>query len=179
MPEDDSADTIIDFVTGEPVPHVGAEANRQQVERYLVDTKGYRREEIRVSAPIELELDGERYLSTVDLVVCLGGRPVMVFKCAAGSLGSREREIVAAARLFADHPLPLAVVSDGKDATVLDGFSGKRLGSGLAAIPGREEALRLAQSPLPAPLAPERRHREKLIFRSYDAMTLNVLGGRR
>jgi hypothetical protein len=167
-------DVIVDYITGASVPHVGAEINRQQVEHYLVEEKGYRREEILVDAPIQVEIDGGLYRSTVDLVVQINGRPLMAVKCAAGSLGSREREIVSAARLFGPSPMPLAVVSDGVTATVLDTASGKTKGKGLEAILDRNEAIELAKSePLP-PIAPERIIREKLVFRSYDSMNVNV-----
>ena len=167
-------DMIVDYITGETVPNMGAEINRQQLERYLIEEKGYRREDILVDAPIQVEIDADIYRSTVDLVVQVDGRPLMAVKCAAGSLGSREREIVSAARLFAASPLPLAVVSDGRTATVLDTTTGKSMGKGLTAIPRREAAVELARTnPLP-PVAPERIVREKLVFRSYDSMNVNV-----
>lgn len=167
-------DIIVDYITGRSVPNIGAEINRQQVERYLVEEKGYHREEILVDAPIQVDIDGEAYRSTVDLVVQIGDRPLMAVKCAAGSLGSREREIVSAARLFGASPMPLAVVSDGVNATILDTTTGKVKGKGLKAILDRDEAIELARSePLP-PIAPERRVREKLVFRSYDSMNVNV-----
>ncbi len=167
-------DVIVDYITGESIPNVGAEINRQQVERYLVEQKGYRREDILVAAPIQVEIEGDVYRSTVDLVVQIDDRPLIAVKCAAGSLGSREREVVSAARLFADTPMPLAVVSDGATATVLDTTKGKQKGKGLAAIPHRSEAVELARSePIP-PIAPERLAREKLVFRSYDSMNVNV-----
>ena len=172
--DETNPDIIVDFITGESVPHVGPEINRQRMERYLVEERGYRREEILVDAPIAVDIDGEAYRSTVDLVVRIDERPLIAIKCAAGSLGSREREIVSAARLLADSPLPLAVVSDGSDATVLAGGSGKKRGSGMAAIPSREEAVVMAQAdPLP-PVPADRLAREKLVFRSYDSMNVNV-----
>lgn len=176
MKEDTSPDVIVDFITGNPVPHVGAEANRQKVERYLVEEKGYRREDVMVDAPIDVEIDGDVYRSSVDLVVQIEGRPLLAVKCAAGSLGSREREIVSAARLFAPSPLPLAVVSDGSSATLLDVATGKKTGDGLSAIPTRKEAVHLAQADLLPPVPPDRIAREKLIFRSYDSMNVNVRG---
>ena len=167
-------DTIVDFITGETVPHVGPESNRQQVERYLVEEKKYRREEILVDAPIAVEFAEEVYRSTIDLVIQIGKRPLIAVKCAAGSLGSWEREIVSAARLFAASSLPLAVVSDGNTATVLDTATGKQTARGMAAIPDRDAAVALAQKdPLP-PIPPERLAREKLVFRSYDSMNVNV-----
>ena len=48
-------DTISDFITGRPKANAGAEANRQAVERLLVESKGYDRQEIEVDAPITLE----------------------------------------------------------------------------------------------------------------------------
>jgi hypothetical protein len=167
-------DIIVDFISGQSVPHVGPEINRQKVERYLVEEKGYLREEICVDAPIEVEIDGEVYRSTVDLVVQIEGRPLMAIKCAAGSLGSREREIVSAARLFSRSPLPLAIVSDGTDATILDTMTGKKKAVGMAAIPPRDQACKLAQAePLPA-IPSERLPGLKLVFRSYDSMNVNV-----
>jgi hypothetical protein len=139
-----------------------------------VEEKGYRREDILVDAPIQVEIKGEVYRSTVDLVIKIGDRPLMAFKCAAGSLGSREREAVSAARLFGASPMPLAVVSDGVTAIVLETTKGKPKGNGLDAIPDRNEAVRLAKSePLP-PIAADRLDREKLVFRSYDSMNVNV-----
>ena len=154
----------------------GAEANRQQVERYLVETKGYRREDVVVDAPIDVEIDGEVYRSAVDLIVQIDDRPLIAVKCAAGSLGSREREIISAARLYGPSPLPLAVVSDGSDAAVLDVATGKKKGSGLAAIPDRTEAIDLARGEPMPPIAPDRLTRERLVFRSYDSMNVNVRG---
>jgi len=167
-------DTIIDFITGREVADIGAEANRQRVERYLVEQKAFRVDDILVSAPISVDIDGDVYRSSIDLVVAIDDKPIIVFKCAAGSLVSREREIVSAARLYRAAPLPLAVVSDGSHAIVLDGATGKKVGEGMKAIPSRSEAVDLAKAePLPA-IPPERLARVKLVFRSYDSMIVNV-----
>ncbi len=173
MKADTNPDIIIDFITGEPVPNTGAEANRQQVERYLIEVKGYRREDVIVDAPIDVEIDGDLYRSAVDLIIKIENRPLIAVKCAAGALGSREREIVSAARLYGLSPLPLAVVSDGSGATVLDAVTGKKTGDGLAAIPTRDEAVILSQADPPTPVAPDRLVRERLVFRSYDSMNVN------
>lgn len=167
-------DVIIDYITGQSVPNVGAEANRQRVERYLVENRGYRPEEVLVDLPIVIDIDGVVYRSAVDLVVQIDGLPLMAIKCAAGSMGSREREIISAARLLRESPLPLAVVSDGAAATVLDGVTGKKKGEGLEAIPHRQALAGLAAAAPAAPMAAERLYREKLVFRSYDSMNVNV-----
>ena len=61
---------------GNPSP-MWCEINRQQVEKYLVEEKGYHRNEIQVDAPIQVEINGDVYRSTVDLVVQIDDCPLM------------------------------------------------------------------------------------------------------
>ena len=167
---------VTDFVTGQEIPNIGAEENRQAVARFLVNEKGYSKDDIEMDVKIELAIAGEPYRSQVDLVVRVndGGLWIMAIKCAAGSLGSREREIVAAARLLEDYQIPFAVVSDGKTAIVLDTVSGKKTGEGMAAIPSKEAAISMLDSYQPISLPADRLEREKLIFRTYDSENVNV-----
>jgi hypothetical protein len=169
-------DLITDFITGKRIPNVGAEDNRQMVERFLVAEKGYSKADIAVDVDIEITVAGEAYRSQIDLVVSVDGgiTPFMAIKCAAASLGSREREILAAARLLDENPLPFSVVSDGKTAMVLDTITGRKLGEGLNAIPSREAAREKLKTMKRMSLAKEKLEREKLIFRSYDRMNVNV-----
>jgi hypothetical protein len=169
---------ITDFVTGESIPNVGAEENRQMVERFLVDEKGYSKEDVAVDVDIEITVAGEIYRSQIDLVVSVnddyGSTRLMAIKCAAASLGSREREILAAARLLAENQIPFSVVSDGRTALVLDTVSGKKLGEGLNAIFSKAKARKMLKGIKPLPFPKEKREREKLIFRSFDSMNVNV-----
>ncbi|MDL2275599.1 type I restriction enzyme HsdR N-terminal domain-containing protein [Desulfosarcina sp. OttesenSCG-928-G10] len=136
--------------------------------------KGYQPDDIQVDMPISVDIDGAPYKSTVDLVIRIEDRPMMAIKCAAGSLGSREREIVSAARLLAIAPLPLAAVSDGVTAILIDVATRKKIGEGLDALPHRQNMVdRFKIAPLP-PLSPDQLAREKLVFRSYDSMNVNV-----
>lgn len=165
--------TLVDFVTGRVVPNIGAEENRQAVERLLVEQKGYDREEIEVEVPIEMAIAGETYRSAVDLVVSMAGRRVVAFRCAAGSLASCEREILAAARLLGRCQIPLAVASDGSTAMVLDTLSGRKIGEGLEAIPSKVELFARFEQLQFSELPGERRTREELIFRTYDRERVN------
>lgn len=166
---------IIDFITGKEIPDVGPEANRQRVERVLVEQKGYAKEDIEVDAPLEVEIAQKVYRSSVDLVVSVDGRRLMAVKCVAGSLGSREREIISASRLLDKYQIPFSVASDGKTAIVLGTVSGKKLGEGLNAIPSKEEIKKSSAATRLEPLPEKRLEKEKLIFRSYDSMNVNVM----
>ena len=167
---------ITDFISGKEIPNVGAEENRQRVAQFLVNEKGFSKEDIQVDVDIEMTVAGEIYCSQIDLVVSLGGgsTPFMAIKCAAASLSSREREILAASRLLYENPLPFSVVSDGKTAIVLDTVSGQKLGQGLKAIPSKDEAREKLNTLQMRPFPKEKVEREKLIFRSYDSMNVNV-----
>jgi hypothetical protein len=98
----------------------------------------------------------------------------MAVKCAAGSLGSREREIVAAARLLDSYQIPIAVVTDGMHAIVLDAVTGKKIGEGMDAIPSKEQAEALLSVSPPLAFPANKREREQLVFRTYDLENVNV-----
>ncbi len=167
---------IIDFISGKEIPNVGAEENRQRVVKFLVAEKGFSKEDIEADVDIEMTVAGEIYRSQIDLVVSVdgGSTPFMAIKCAAASLGSREREILAASRLLCENQLPISVVSDGKTAIVLDTVSGQKLGEGLKAIPSRTAAREKLNAFQSRPFPKEKWEREKLIFRTYDSMNVNV-----
>lgn len=167
-------DMLTDFVTGKKVPNIGAEENRQQVERFLVERKGYNKDDIEVDADLKFTVAGEEVRSNVDLVVRVQDKRFMVLRCVPGSLVSRERETLAAARLLDVYQIPFSVVTDGKDAELLDTVTGEVLDQGMDAIPSKEEAIQQMKEIRLEPFPRERLERERIIFRSYDEMNINV-----
>ena len=165
---------ITDFVTGEQVPNIGAEENRQAVEQFLVKKKGFHKEDIEADADIEIVIGSATYRSQIDLIVSVEAKRFMAIKCAAGSLGSREREILSAARILDPYPLARAVVSDGKNAIVMDVLSGKKIDEGMDAICSKAAAKNILHETDLQPLTEKHLEREKLIFRAYDMTDVNV-----
>ena len=172
-PETGNNESVIDFITGESKADAGSEANRQMVERLLVENKGYRRRDIEVDAAIVLDMEGGRYRSTIDLIIRVNGMRFMVLKCAAGALASREREMIAAARLMENYQIPLAGASDGRSAVVWDTVSGQCIGEGLDAIPTKARAVEIFDAMALVPLEKRRLARQQLIFKSYDSMNIH------
>jgi hypothetical protein len=162
-----SEDTLFDYITGRAITNAGAENNRQTTERYLVESKGYDREDIEVDTVIRLDVGKENFQATVDLVIRVNGYRFMAIKCAAGSLSSREKEIIAAARLLDDYQIPFSAATDGSSALVWDSVSGDLLGSGLDTIPPKSEAESSFNPGTLIPLDEKRRHKQKLIYRTY------------
>lgn len=166
-------DQITDYITGREIDNVGAEASRQIFEKFIVDTKGYDKTEIRVDVPLTVQFKGEDYHSSIDLVVFLNDRPFMAVTCVAGSIGSYEREILAGARLVYDNQIPFAVTTDGRDAIILDTRTGQVAGKGLEAVPSRLEAEKKLTNTPPLPLDPAKRNGEMIIYRSFNLEKVN------
>ena len=55
----------------------------------------------------------------------------MVLKYGPGSLVTRRRAVLAVSRLIAPYQVPVAVITNGRDAEIIDGASGKVAASGL------------------------------------------------
>jgi len=165
---------LVDYITGKTVPNIGVEEIRQTLERFLVGKKGYRKSDIMVDFDVAIDIAGSLYQSQLDLVVSVDDIRFMVIKCAAGSLESREREVISAARVADICPIPYAVASDGKTAVIYDVISGKKTGDTLSRVPCRQEAMEILNTLKPHEISEKQREKEKLIFRSYDSMNVNV-----
>ncbi len=166
---------IVDFITGEQIPNIGSEENRQQLERFLVTEKGYDKADIRVDADIVVSFKGEPYRSTVDLVITLENIRFMVIKCVAGAIDTWEREILAAARVFEkNYQTPFCAVCDGQSALVIDTLTAKKVGNNMDSIVSKSEAIKILKNITLRPLPENRFTKEQMIFRSYDLENVNV-----
>jgi hypothetical protein len=164
---------ITDFITGKSLRNIGPEASRQIIEKFLVNEKGYEKEDIIVDKELIVQFKGEDYNSSIDLIVNCNKKAFIAITCVAGSIGSYEREILAGARLVYDYQIPFAVSTDARDAVLLDTFSGKKTGQGLDAIPSKEAALKMLESIVYQPLDINRKEREMIIFRSFNLEKIN------
>jgi len=165
---------ITDFITGKAVRNVGPEASRQLFEKFLVQEKGYAKQDIRVDEKIIVQFKNEDYASTIDLIVCCNEKPIMAITCVAGSIGSYEREILAGARLVYDIQIPIAISTDSRDAIIMDTLTGKKTAQGLNNIPSKKEAISLMDTLVFKPHDETRKEREMIIFRSFNLEKVNI-----
>jgi hypothetical protein len=178
MPENGKpAPFITDFATGIKIPLVGPEENRQAVEKFLVNDRGYEKNDMEIDVPLSFVVKNEPCQSRIDLIVTVGDTRFMLIKCVAGSLGSWEREALSAARLADIYQIPFTLVADGKTATVLDTVTGKTLGKTIAEVPSKDFARQYLTDFTPKPFPAERLEKERLIFRTYDTMNVNTIRG--
>ena len=162
--------TCTDYITGESIVDTDDERCRQELARLLVEEKGYDKDELEPRLSIETLYGGQYVVSTIDITITLANRRFMILRFAPGSITTRERSAIAAARILDPvHQIPLAVVTNGRDAVLLDTYSGKIIKQGLDSIPAKEEATRMLQSLDFKPFADEERiDRERRILNAYD-----------
>ena len=162
--------TLEDYLTGEELIDTDDERIRQQISRMVVEELDYRKQDLEPRLFIETLFSRHFVRSTIDLTVNLEGKQFMIIRYGPGSLVSRERAAVAAARVLnPGYRIPLAVVTNGRDAALLDTVTGRVIGEGMECIPGRQEALIL----LPTlfflePQDEKKREREKRILNTFD-----------
>jgi len=159
---------LVDVLTGETLDDTHDERYRQKLARFLLDAKGYSRAEITPRTRLRVRAGAKEALVPVDFKIALAGRVGMIIKFGPGSIVTRQRPALAASRLIADYQVPVAVVTNGETAVVLDGATGAETAEGLEAIPARSALQEiLAQTGL-EPLPDKRLEMEARILYAYE-----------
>ena len=134
-----------DFLTGETLPDTDDERIRQRLARLLVEQLGYGKAELEPRLTIVSEY-GNRVVTTIELTVSVGGKRLFILRYGPGSLVTREKAAIAAARVLDPaYRIPLAIVTNGRDAELLETESGKVLATGMDCIPTRQQAAEYRQ----------------------------------
>ena len=132
---------LTDFLTGETLDDTHDERLRQNIARLLVIEKGYARADIQSRINLKAEAGGQAAMVKVDFAVRLQMRICMIIKYGPGSLVTRHRPALAASRLLTGYQIPVVVMTNGREADILDGETGIIMGSGLDAIVSREKMI--------------------------------------
>ncbi|MCL2341340.1 MAG: type I restriction enzyme HsdR N-terminal domain-containing protein [Proteobacteria bacterium] len=159
-----------DYLTGEALPDTDDERVRQDLARLLVERLGYDRGELEPRLTIDTCYNGNRTRTLIELAVRIDGRRLFIVRYGPGSLVTREKAAVAAARLLDPaYRIPLAVVTNGRDAELLETAWGRVLATGMACIPERSRAASLAAACVFEPFAdPVRRDQALRILNVFD-----------
>jgi hypothetical protein len=162
--------TCTDYITGETIVDTDDERCRQELARFLVEEKGYAKSDLEPRLCIETLYSGQFVASTIDITVREAGKRFMILRFAPGSIVTRERPAIAAARVMEPaYQIPLAVVTNCRDAEVLDTYTGKVTRQGMDAIPDKKEAEALVKSLRFEPFDDAiKKDRERRILNAYD-----------
>ena len=169
MHEESLGNVIRDYLTGEELVETSYEEFRQGLARLLVEERGFPRERLTPKVGVCFPVDGRDYTRMVDLAADDGaGRTLLFVLFCSGEPGSYVREALAAARVYAAGPVPLALVTDSRDAVLLETVSGRELGRGMRAVPRYDDLAALAAPP--APLSEDALSRERRILFAYSEL---------
>ncbi len=159
---------LVDFITGETLKDTHDERLRQKVARLLVNQKAYLKTDIEPRKELLVKADAKTAILKIDFVVTLADKACMVVKYGPGSLVTRRRSVLAASRLIAPGQVPVAVITNGKDAEIMKGASGEIIAQGLDSIPAKPDLEKIAASDAFMTISDEQTEMESRILYCYE-----------
>ena len=132
---------LVDFITGETIRDTHDERYRQKLARLLVNQKGFMKKEIKPRGELRVSAGEKCAIIKIDFKINVSGKIGMIIKYGPGSLVTRQRPALAASRLVAPYQVPVIVVTNGKDANILEGKTGEVVAQGLYSIPSKRDLI--------------------------------------
>ncbi len=156
-------DFVIDYVTGKAFVKTPKEEVRQNVEKFLVEEKGYPKDCILVDYVFEVEIDNKMFFANIDILVKIDGKNFLNIECAPPTvLASLERKALASSRIL---NIAYTIVTDWEQTKIFESLSGKVVGRDIRDIPDFNEAKKIRFQSLK--LDEERLKKEKRILFAY------------
>ncbi|MFZ0612112.1 MAG: type I restriction enzyme HsdR N-terminal domain-containing protein [Desulfobacterales bacterium] len=159
---------LTDIITGETLADTLDERYRQNLARLLIEKKGYAKSEVHPRRSLTARAGQQSAVLKIDFVLTLGERLGMIVKFGPGSIVTRHRSALAASRLLAPYQIPVVVVTNGEDADVLDGSSGRVIGRSLEELPHRQRLLATISTAEFTLVSPPRAEVESRILYAYE-----------
>ncbi len=124
-----------DFLTGSVLTDTLDERFRQKIAKKLVLQGRFEKKDIESNINLEVVAGKRRAFIKVDFLVNYQSKIIALIKYAPGSLVTRRLSTLALSRIMRPYQIPIVVVTNGEDAEILDGDSGKVISSGLDNLP--------------------------------------------
>lgn len=159
---------LADYLTGQTLPDTHDEQYRQKLVRWLVERNGYPKSAIIRHHMLTVGADDKEARVPVTYVIHLAGRVAMIVQYGPGSLVTRHRPALAMGRLVAPYQVPVVVVTNGEEADVLDGFSGRIMDRGLEGIPPIDQLRDITRRNPWHPISAQRKEKEARIVMAYE-----------
>jgi hypothetical protein len=158
----------VDYLTGETIPDTHDERKRQFLAKFLVEKKGYDKEDIHPRRELLVKAGDKRAVIQIDFSIILAESVCMIVRYGPGSLITRYRPAIAASRTLTPYQIPIIVVTNGIEADVIDGRTGRVISKGLESIPSKQSLLaRIAQTNN-ASITRERSEMESRVLYAYE-----------
>ncbi|MDX1707523.1 MAG: type I restriction enzyme HsdR N-terminal domain-containing protein, partial [Desulfobacterales bacterium] len=159
---------LTDTITGEILKDTHDERHRQKIARLLVDQKGYAKTDIEPRKALVVGAGDKRAVLKVDFIIRLAQQISMVIKYGPGSLVTRRRSALAISRLIAPYQVPVVVITNGRDAEIVNGPTGEVTGTGLEAIPSKKDLERQVSGKILQPVTAHQAEMESRILYCHE-----------
>ena len=159
---------LTDFITGQTLPDTHDEQYRQKLAHWLVERLGYPKSAITRHHVLTVRADDKQARVPVTYVIRLAGREAMIIQYGPGSLVTRHRPALAMGRLGAQYQVPVVVVTNGEEADILDGLSGRITGTGLNGIPPKARLMEILKLAPWQPISEQRAEKEARIVMAFE-----------
>jgi hypothetical protein len=159
---------LTDFISGETLKDTHDERYRQKIARLLTGPLGYLKADVEPRRALIAKADSKKAVLKIDFTITLAGKMCMVLKYGPGSLVTRRRAVLAVSRLMAPYQVPVAVITNGQDAEIINGTSGEVTASGLESIPSKADLTKMAAGETFAPISDQQAEMESRILYCYE-----------
>lgn len=159
---------INDFITGETLKDTHDERYRQKIARLLVNQKSYLKTDVHMRNDLQVQAGENRAIVKVDFSIHLSDRICMIINYGPGSIVTRRRPLLAASRILTRYQIPIAVITNGEDAEVLEGTSGDVISQGLDSIPSKPQLMEIVGKDQFNQIPSERAEMESRILYCYE-----------
>ncbi len=128
-----------DFLTGIRLPDTYDERYRQEIAKNIVISGQFKKQDVQANIPVAIEAGKRKAILKVDFLVKFNEKTVVLIKYAPGSLVTRRLSTLALSRIIEPYQIPIAIITNGEDAEIVDGASGKVIFNGLENLPRKEK----------------------------------------
>jgi type I restriction and modification enzyme subunit R-like protein len=129
---------IKDFITGAIIDDTHDEQYKQKIAQFLVYEKGFDKKNIKIKNDYTIQVGNRKSMIKIDFCVWYENKIVCLIQYAPGSLVTRRLSTLAISRCFVDYQIPIVIVTNGEDAEILDGNTGKLMNTGFRNFPNYE-----------------------------------------
>lgn len=129
-----------DFLTGSVLADTLDERYRQKIAKNLVIYGRFEKTDIESNTTLEVIAGLKKAVLKIDFLVNFQGKAIALINFAPGSLVTRRLSTLALSRIIKPYQIPIVVITNGEDAEILEGDSGKVISTGLENLPDREKA---------------------------------------
>jgi hypothetical protein len=146
------------------------EGVKQIVWEILIADKKFNIDEISIEPNFRIKLTECEATVSIDFLITIGSDSFMVIKCSSSAIESWERYITAFARAVKDYQIPYAMVTDGKNAKIINVIKGTSAGESINNLFTRDQAIEIMKNFQKIPCPENRCEKEKRIIYAFEGI---------